>query len=108
MKYLLVFIGGGLLVLSGVAVFLLGLYIADVHSDRQKQVVLSGPTPIFSEESCFPREQDKIATAVIQNSLEVRRVRYPKDCMVVRVRLKSGLEGFLVSGSGEWRLVATK
>ncbi|MDP9263009.1 MAG: hypothetical protein M3O85_01675 [Acidobacteriota bacterium] len=92
-------------VVGVVCVVLFGLYLADVHDDRKKHVILTGPTPVFSaEEDCFPKAQDKTATVAPGDPVSVRRVSYPKDCMMVRIRLKSGQEGFLVSGEGKWDL----
>src|SRR4051812_45959407 len=104
MKNLLAFFVGGLLVLSAAYLVLLGMYIADVRDDRKRHVIVSGPSPIFSTESCFPQVQDRIATTAVGEPINVRRVHYPKECMIVRVHLKSGIEGFMVSGEGAWKL----
>jgi hypothetical protein len=72
-------------------------------------VVVTGPTPLFSAEGgggrqlCFYKDENKIATIRPGDDLSVRRIIYEKDYMTVRVQLKSGQEGYLVSG-GKWRL----
>jgi len=80
------------------------LYLADVREDRMKRVIVTGLTPVFSADECFPAGQQKIATIMPVDRVSVRRVRYPEDCMTVKVRLKFGEEGFLVSGEGQWGL----
>ncbi len=70
--------------------------MADVYSDRKQHIVVTRPTPIFSTDEClFGQRGQKIATAVTGDKLSVRRIRYEKDCKSVRVRLKSGQEGYL-------------
>ena len=92
------------MVVAAVGILFLGMYLSDVHDDRKKRVEIAAPTPMYSGEGCFPRNQQEIATLMPVDEISVRRVRYPKECMVVRVRLKSGQEGFLVSGKGHWIL----
>jgi hypothetical protein len=103
-KNIFAFILGGLLIVAAVAALLFGIYSADLHDGRTKHIKITGLTPVFSDESCFPKGQQEIASLMPVDEVSVRRVRYPKECMVVRVRLKSGREGFLVSGEGQWTL----
>ena len=103
MKNFSAFIAGAMLVVSAACLVLFGFYLADVYQDRSKHVILTGPTPVFSTDACFPADRDQIATVRPGDEVSVRRVGYPKECMTVRVRLKSGQEGYLVSGDG-WRL----
>jgi hypothetical protein len=103
-KNVFAFILGGLLVVAAVGVLFFGAYLADVHDDRKKHIKITGLTPVFSGEGCFPESQQEITTLMPIDNVSVRRVRYPKECMLVRVRLKSGQEGFLVSGKGQWIL----
>jgi len=102
-KYLLAFIGGGLLVIAPVCLLFFGWYTADVYHDRKQKVIVTGPTPVFSTEECFGTNRQRIANVQAGEHVAVRRVIYEKECMTVRVRLKSGQEGYLVSGDG-WRL----
>jgi hypothetical protein len=78
--------------------------LADVREDRMKRVIVTGLTPVFSADECFPTGQQRITTIMPVDGVSVRQVRYPKECMTVKVRLKSGQEGFLVSGEGQWSL----
>jgi len=52
---------------------------------------------------CSYTDQNKIATVAPGDELAVRRIIYEKDCMTIRVRLKTGQEGYLI-GDGAWRL----
>jgi hypothetical protein len=103
-KNISAFILGGLLVVAAVGVLFFGMYLADVHGDRTKHIKIAGLTPVFLGEGCFPKSQQEIATLMPVDEVFVQQVRYPKECMVVRVRLKSGRVGFLVSGEGHWTL----
>jgi hypothetical protein len=90
-------------IVAFVGILIFSIYSANVREDQKRRVKITGITPVFSHEGCFPQDK-RIATLIANDEVAVRRVRYPKECMFVRVRFKSGQEGFLISGQGEWRL----
>ncbi|HEY1937642.1 MAG TPA: hypothetical protein VGJ33_06890 [Candidatus Angelobacter sp.] len=109
MKNLLAFVAGGWLVLLPLALLLTGFYAYDVYKDRQQKVIVLSATPLFpvSDEGrqlCWETDQNKIASLTPREEIKVRRIIYEKECMTVRIRRKSGQEGYIVYGTGEWRM----
>ncbi|HEY2498343.1 MAG TPA: hypothetical protein VGK24_14865 [Candidatus Angelobacter sp.] len=109
MKNLLAFVAGGLLVLLPVCLLFIGFYIHDVYKDRQQHVLINGSIPLFpasegGRQLCSHTDRNKVATITPGEEVNIRRIIYEKDCMTVKIRRKSGQEGYIVSGTGEWRI----
>lgn len=75
----------------------------DVHNDRQHTVTVISKTPIFVQrsgevEACFDGQH--LVDIAPGAHLEVRRIRYWKNCATVKVALSDGREGYVVYGVG--------
>lgn len=79
-----------------------GPQVFDAYRDRQHRVVVDKPLSVYrtAEPPWFDHGNSKIATAAEHDTLPVTRIHYGKDCMVVRVRLPEGQQGYVFSGDG--------
>ncbi|HVP44627.1 MAG TPA: hypothetical protein VMS96_14445 [Terriglobales bacterium] len=98
------FLGGISLVFGGALLCLLIAYALDIRNDRRKVVVIRTDTPLFASADCFPQISRASATIHPGDQVSVRDVSNEKECQIVHVRLKSGQEGYLASGVGDWEL----
>jgi hypothetical protein len=75
----------------------------DLHNDRQHTVTVISKTPIFVQrsgevEACFDGQH--LIDVPQSVHLEVRRIRYWKNCATLKVALSDGREGYVVYGVG--------
>ena len=75
-------------------------FALDIYRDRQHRMVIRGPVTVYH--SATPQWLDPgnavVATVSENNAVRVRRIRYEKDYVAVRVQLDRGLEGHVFAG----------
>jgi hypothetical protein len=98
-------LAGRLTIVSGaicvLAVIVGILVLQDTSEDRGHSLMVNGPVHVYKTE--FPpsseRERsDYVALLAPGDQVEVRRVRYGKGYMAVKIRMRDGREGWVFSG----------
>ena len=69
----------------------------DIREDRQHTLVAVSPLHVYEDNDFWTKGQP-IARVAPDARLPVRRIRYGKDYMAVKVRLEDGREGWAFSG----------
>jgi hypothetical protein len=95
--FVVVILFGGMLVLA--------LWVYDVRSDRNRKITVNGPTPVFvgnGDEACD--RKPALVVASKSSSLQIRRIRYWKNCATIDVALSDGGMGYVVSGVGDFSI----
>ncbi len=76
-----------------------GFLVYDVYQDRQNTVVCNGPVPVYADWEPYPTKAQKPSYVLpAQAILKVKRIRYGKDYMAVRVETQKGESGWIFSG----------
>ena len=73
------------------------LVVNDIREDRRQTLVTVGPLQVYEDNDFWAKGKP---TALVEPHarLSVRRIRYGKDYMAVKVRLEGGREGWAFSG----------
>ena len=69
----------------------------DVHNDRKHLVTVISTTPVFGGAAWCHLGQ-RLVDVPPDIHLEVRRIRYWKDCATLDVALPDGRQGYIISG----------
>jgi len=98
-------LAGGLTIVFGaicaLAVIVGYLVLQDTSEDRSHSLLVNGPVHVYKIEVPPSSEQERsdyLALLAPGDQVEVRRVRYGKDYMAVKIRLRDGREGWVFSG----------
>ena len=98
LKYLLI----GLVIVILIGVSIIGAAIGyDIYLDRQRQLKITGQIRLFEEPYplSYPGKENHVVAILNKGDrVEVRRIWYGKDYMVIKVRLADGREGYLIPG----------
>ena len=71
----------------------------DIYEDRQNKLVLNGTVPVYADWHPYPtKEQKPIFILSAQATVKVKRIRYGKDYMAVRVETQAGKSGWIFTG----------
>ncbi len=71
----------------------------DIYQDRQNNLVLNEPVPVYANWRPYPtKEQKPIFILPAQATVKVKRIRYGKDYMAVRVETQTGKSGWIFTG----------
>src|SRR5262249_3908236 len=73
------------------------LVVNDIREDRSNTLVTVGPLQVY-EHNDFWTKGEPIALVAPNARLSVRRIRYGKDYMAVKVRLEDGREAWAFWG----------
>ena len=91
-----------IILISVVAILLImigGLVGYDIYKDRQNIVVTEESVPAYADWEPYPTKLQKpVFTLPPQAILNVKRIRYGKDYMAVRVETQEGQSGWIFSG----------
>ena len=67
--------------------------------ENNSVIVIEGPTKVLSEPECsFYKEVKEIAVLDKGDNAKVIGVRYPKDCMVYKIKIADGRVGYITYG----------
>lgn len=75
-------------------------FIVDILADRRHRVIIRGPLNVYhlaTPQSLEP-SNSVVATVSVQDRVRVRRIRYEKDYIAVRVQLDTGQQGYIFAG----------
>ena len=76
-----------------------GLFGYDIYKDRQNVVVTEELVPAYADWEPYPTKLQKpVFTVPPQAIMNVKRIRYGKDYMAVRVETQEGESGWIFSG----------
>jgi hypothetical protein len=81
------------------ALAVLGPPALDAFHDRRHHVVVRRPLSVYQtlDERLRGKSNAEIARVTERDTLKVRRIRYEKDYMTVRVQLPEGRQGYIFS-----------
>lgn len=78
---------------------LLGIVGYDIIQDRQNSVLTEGPVPAYADWTPYPSKEMKSKFVLPPRSgARVKRIRYGKDYMAVKVESKGGEIGWIFYG----------
>jgi hypothetical protein len=101
-KKWLAFLVGSTLSLLIATTCVLSLWLRDIRNDREHTVIVNAATPVFvgtgDTGGCHGTQ---LLTATRGSKLQVRRIRYLKECAAIDVALPDGREGYVVLGIGD-------
>ncbi|MGD0169770.1 MAG: hypothetical protein ABSE54_08610 [Smithella sp.] len=97
MKKVLITIFAAIIILSiGIG----GMIGYDIHQDQQNTIITSAPVPAYADwEPCPTKEMKPIFTLSANTITNVKRIRYGKDYMALRVAGPKGEQGWVFYGS---------
>ena len=90
-------IGAALILMLLVAL----VWVRDIWSDRKHSVQVKSETPVFAGNGDEDCEGKRLTSAPAGTTLQVRRIRYWKNCATVDVALPDGQSGHIVLGVGD-------
>jgi|SRR5882672_7419403 len=77
------------------------VWVHDIWSDRKHSVQVKTETPVYAGNGDEDCEGKRLTSARPGTSLQVRRIRYWKNCATVDVGLPDGQSGHIVLGEGD-------
>ena len=86
-----------LIAVASIATVIGILVVRDIREDRNQTLVTVGPLQVY-EHNDFWAKGEPIALVAPNARLPVRRTRYGKDYMAVKVRFEDGREGWAFYG----------
>ena len=91
-----------LTVVTGIAALFLLAWLLDVWKDRRHTVRVISETPVFTSDGDGDCEGKQLTVAHAGEALQVRRIRYWKNCATIDVTLPNASKGHLVTGEGDF------
>jgi hypothetical protein len=83
----------------GIVLFIIGIGGIMSCNDTNSVIVVEGPTEVLSEAECsFSHGKKVIAVLNKGESARIIGVRYPKACMVYKIKLADGRIGYVTHG----------
>jgi hypothetical protein len=75
-------------------------FAADILADRQRDIVVCGLLNVYKNPEPYWRAEDNEVVATVDefDAVKVRRIRYGKDFMVIKVELSGGRNGYVFYG----------
>ena len=96
----------GALVVGVTAVIILGLWVADIASDRSNKLeVLEPITLLKNAPQNYPESNSETGTILPGETLKVLRIGYGKDFRAWLVKGSKGQEGWFIESSKNVRVV---
>ena len=83
----------GLLV---IVVLVAGPIAFDMYKDRQNSIVIKGPVSVYDNWEPYPKDQKEKFILTVGDAVTVKRIRYGKDYMAIRVETHDGKSGWVV------------
>ena len=79
-----------------IAILVAGLIGFDVYGDRQHNIIIKGPVPVFGDWEPYPMDdqQAKFILA-LGDSVTVKRIRYGKSYQAVRIETRDDKVGWV-------------
>ena len=80
----------------------IGIWVEDIHSDRQNIVTTLQKVPFYSDWVCGLNcgSEDRLGEIPSGNRLKVLRIRHGKDFMAIKIEFNSK-SGWLIYSSGD-------
>jgi hypothetical protein len=95
-------IAGLMVLLVALGALTMAFWAFDVYEDRQHSLTIDSPTPVFIGSGSGYCDRGRLLETVHpQAKLQVKRIRYWKNCATVEVALPDGHEGYVVLGDGQ-------
>jgi len=91
------------LVLAAAAV-VVGL-VADTQNDQKSKVRITNDTELLAHPRPRHESNQVVGRLARDQAVRVRRIRYGKDFMAVKVRTESGTEGWLIFGESAFEIL---
>lgn len=81
------------------------MVVNDIRSDRRMIVRITAAAKLLAEPSPSDPTSRVVGTVSPNEKVQVRRIRYGKDFMSVKVRTENGLEGWLIFGESPFEIL---
>ena len=75
-----------------------GIVGFDVYHDRQNRIIVKGPVPVYSDWKSHPRDRKPEFILNSDTGVKIKRIRYGKSYMAVRIESQNGQSGWIFFG----------
>lgn len=101
-RTLQIILGVAVLIVTGA---ILAAVVADIRNDQKTRLRITGETQLLAH----PRPQNQgnqvVGRVARDEAVQVRRIRYGKDFMAIKVRTTHGDEGWLILGESAFEIL---
>ena len=84
-----------LLILSGLSAI---PFIYDIMEDRNHKIIIKAKINVYSEWEPYPRNEQPLFTITTNDTAEIKRIRYGKDYMAIKIKTANGKYGWVFNG----------
>ena len=78
---------------------IVGLLTYDILKDQRHKIEIIDKTPVYANWEPYPKNEQPLFSVTPENVVRVKRIRYGKDYMAIKIETEKGQRGWVFYGS---------